>query len=558
MLVALLTNLTALITILRVRSLRQTPHNLLILNLIAADLGRVFLAMPFSLKSVFDHGEGLEDTCCKIFGFFALSFGYTHFLTIAFIAVDRVIVVTSCNKCGISDWARVRVMLTLTWLIASTISLPPVLKTNIGYTDELKMCLPLDWKSDTLSQNILTMVTILAIVLPTMIVSYTVIAVLLWKRDRKLTRRRRRGLKSTVRARPARPIPSSPVGLRKVKFDITFADTESVDFEQNTPQCPGQQVYSPVATTGHISHETERSVVQPMGKVEDCEVSLALKDKEVVKRRRKGVVLDDGSTLTREGASRGRYGLGSRLSALLNIKRESSAKEDAVNDGDVNCVIKGFKSAHGTGFTPGTSLYTAATGEDDIGTTYRTVIETRTRRLSNLFGSLKGVVGLGNHGRDYNDDDDVTENYSEDDDQTCDFDSEPSQTITTYSMSPSGVDFTTGKDDESGEDVIRPKRVRRRTRKTKLEKLRIVRQRRVAWTGVLLVCCSIFFTIPLFIWYSFDSTSELFGVLAVWWTYCMTIADPMVYAFMNRRVKKELRMYRKSMANCLSCTCKGE
>ncbi|XP_011678372.2 uncharacterized protein LOC105445054 [Strongylocentrotus purpuratus] len=571
MVFAWLANIVALVTILRVQSLRNTPHNTLILNLTVADLGRALLVMPFSLKSVLDGGEYLTDSppACKIVGFFTVFFIFINFITVAFIAIDRVIVVTSCNKCNISDWTRVRVMVASAWLIAASISLLPTLIETIStikYIEAWRICGVPPHIVDTF--NIFTKVIMLGIVLPTMVVSYTIIAVLLWKRDRKLTRRRRRGLRSTIVARPAVPVPTSPVGFRKVTFDmrVTIPDRQSVEFgineEQPVSQCLDQQGYEAppgVNSFGHASQDTNRIEVKSISKVEDCDASLAWNRNKPIKRNRKSVIFEDRHQSAHDGAAPVRYGLGARLSALLNIKKEPSVNEDVADGEEDNCVIKGFKSAHGTGFTPGTSIYSAGTGEDDTGTNYRTVIETRTRRLSHLFGSLKGIVGLGHYGREDDDDDEFTENYSDrDDEQTCDIDSEPSQTMTTHSMSPSMVDCATGKDDENMDDVVRSPRVRRRNRKTKLEKLRNIRQRRVALTGVLLVCCNIVFSLPLAVWSFFDSPADWYGVLAFWLTYCVTIADPMVYAFMNRRVKKELKMYRKTIANSLPCKNKEE
>ena len=65
---AMIENVIAITIILRVRSLRQNPHNLLILNLSVADLGVALTGMTFSLVSVFDAGQYLQhhEVACKV------------------------------------------------------------------------------------------------------------------------------------------------------------------------------------------------------------------------------------------------------------------------------------------------------------------------------------------------------------------------------------------------------------------------------------------------------------------------------------------------------------
>ena len=65
---ALIGNIAAFSIILRVRSLRRNPHNLLILNLSVADMGVVLTGMTFSMVSVVDDGGFLTEhaTFCTV------------------------------------------------------------------------------------------------------------------------------------------------------------------------------------------------------------------------------------------------------------------------------------------------------------------------------------------------------------------------------------------------------------------------------------------------------------------------------------------------------------
>ena len=65
---AIVLNVLTIEIILRVRSLRQNLHNLLILNLSISDLGVALFSMTFALVSVLDCGQFLEsnNAACQV------------------------------------------------------------------------------------------------------------------------------------------------------------------------------------------------------------------------------------------------------------------------------------------------------------------------------------------------------------------------------------------------------------------------------------------------------------------------------------------------------------
>eukprot|EP00057_Strongylocentrotus_purpuratus_P026035 XP_011680509.1 PREDICTED: D(4) dopamine receptor-like [Strongylocentrotus purpuratus] len=117
-------NSATIFVILRTRSLRQTGHTILILNLCVADLGVVFSGMPFSLLSVFDGGNFLisHPMICKYLnGYLTIAFSITNFALIFCIAIDRLFLVVFAKRFP-PKRRRIYIMVALSWLFGLSIT----------------------------------------------------------------------------------------------------------------------------------------------------------------------------------------------------------------------------------------------------------------------------------------------------------------------------------------------------------------------------------------------------------------------------------------------------
>ncbi|XP_071487977.1 octopamine receptor beta-2R-like [Diadema antillarum] len=133
-LVALFANLMAMTTILRDKTLRSNPHNLLILNLTIMDLGVTLTSMTFTIWSIYDHGRLLLDNhiLCAINGFGAVLFTFGNFTTILAISVDRYLTVVWSTRFPPTK-ARTIGLLVFCWALPILNVLPPSFEFLSGF-----------------------------------------------------------------------------------------------------------------------------------------------------------------------------------------------------------------------------------------------------------------------------------------------------------------------------------------------------------------------------------------------------------------------------------------
>ncbi|XP_054753996.2 alpha-2Db adrenergic receptor-like [Lytechinus pictus] len=189
MISAFVANITAIAIILSVKTLRQTPHNLLILTLAVGDLGVVFTSMPFSVISSLDGGHFLQTHhgVCTFNGFCVIMFSIFNFTTIVAIAVDRVFIVTSAKVLQ-NGRLRVGIMIVFIWSFSIAVGLLPVtgLVSTMIYVHYTRHCTYKDDEEDDERFRIAMRTIISGFVLPALTVCYSIIAYFLWKQKQKL------------------------------------------------------------------------------------------------------------------------------------------------------------------------------------------------------------------------------------------------------------------------------------------------------------------------------------------------------------------------------------
>eukprot|EP00057_Strongylocentrotus_purpuratus_P020627 XP_011675101.1 PREDICTED: melatonin receptor type 1A-like [Strongylocentrotus purpuratus] len=188
MLGAILFNILVITTILRVRSLRQNHHNMLVLNLSVADLGVALTSMTFSLVSVFDSGHFLttHDGVCKMNGFFSIMFSFTNFAVILSIATDRLLIVVLSRRFP-PNRRRIYVMVVASWLVGIGIASIAAAGFLIDYEydESTKHCTRL-WESDIF--RISCSAFYLGLTIPGLIAMYVIIAYFIRKKGLSLQR----------------------------------------------------------------------------------------------------------------------------------------------------------------------------------------------------------------------------------------------------------------------------------------------------------------------------------------------------------------------------------
>eukprot|EP00057_Strongylocentrotus_purpuratus_P019439 XP_011673913.1 PREDICTED: octopamine receptor beta-2R-like [Strongylocentrotus purpuratus] len=200
MLGAILFNILVITTILRVRSLRQNYHNMLVLNLSFADLGVALTSMTFSLVSVFDSGHFLttHDGVCKANGFFSTMFSYTNFPVILSIATDRFLIVVLSKRFP-PNRRRVFVMIVVCWLVGIIIAsiASAGLVIDYEYDQSTKHCTRI-WGIDMF--RIISSVLYLGVTIPGLIAIYVIIAYFIRKEGLSLQRHQLSSSMSTLRS----------------------------------------------------------------------------------------------------------------------------------------------------------------------------------------------------------------------------------------------------------------------------------------------------------------------------------------------------------------------
>ncbi|XP_072178483.1 uncharacterized protein [Diadema setosum] len=238
MICAVTFNITALTTIIRVPSLRQKPHNLLLFNLAVADTSMALLVMPFSLNAILDDGVYLEAqrAACEMSAFFLRILAPTNVFTVIAIGFDRVLIVTS-SKILPRGHLRVAILITSIWLLSVALALP----CNFGDSSCVEYSHPSRCCDVMLSSGnyIITIMTIvmLCITLPSLIISYSVIFVCLRRQAKKLKEPKRGPVISEPILTSA--LPSNPSGLRRVRFNMASLDNdEQVNIHDSVRSIP--------------------------------------------------------------------------------------------------------------------------------------------------------------------------------------------------------------------------------------------------------------------------------------------------------------------------------
>ncbi|XP_071492858.1 uncharacterized protein [Diadema antillarum] len=238
MICAITFNITALTTIIRVPSLRQKPHNLLLFNLAVADTSMALLVMPFSLNAILDDGEYLKGqrAACRMSAFIMRILTPSNVFTVIAIGFDRVLIVTS-SKILPRGRLRVAVLITSIWLLSVASALPCNFGVSscVDYQHPSRCC---DVGFSSLDDVItIEAIVMLCITLPSLITSYSVIFVCLRRQAKKLKEPKRGPVISEPILTSA--LPSNPSGLRRVRFNMASLDNdEQVDIHDSTRSIP--------------------------------------------------------------------------------------------------------------------------------------------------------------------------------------------------------------------------------------------------------------------------------------------------------------------------------
>ncbi|XP_791841.3 alpha-2A adrenergic receptor-like [Strongylocentrotus purpuratus] len=170
---ALVTNLIAMVTILRDKVLRRKYHNWLILNLIINDLGVTTTSMLFSVISVFDNGNILvnSDVMCRITGTAAAIFFYGNFSTIFFITIDRYLGVVWSMRFPPSK-NRTIGFIFICWVMAILYAMPPLFKllSDYKFHPDNYHCTPV-WEACLFYS--ICLAVIFGVIVPVMMICYT-------------------------------------------------------------------------------------------------------------------------------------------------------------------------------------------------------------------------------------------------------------------------------------------------------------------------------------------------------------------------------------------------
>ncbi|XP_071492846.1 5-hydroxytryptamine receptor 1A-alpha-like [Diadema antillarum] len=184
---ALSFNLMTIVVILRTRSLRQNPHNLLMLNLAVADLGVVLASMTFSMASIFDEGRFLfsHRTVCQANGFLSTWFSFTNLPLIFSIAFDRFLIIVCPPRHAPPKRLRIGLLIAMSWTMGFMVALTAATcwLSEFRYNVHTKHCSPV-WSHEAF--GVANIVLRYAIVVPALVVFYAVITFYLWREGRRL------------------------------------------------------------------------------------------------------------------------------------------------------------------------------------------------------------------------------------------------------------------------------------------------------------------------------------------------------------------------------------
>eukprot|EP00057_Strongylocentrotus_purpuratus_P026905 XP_011681379.1 PREDICTED: tyramine receptor 1 [Strongylocentrotus purpuratus] len=183
---SLVANTVAIGTILRLRSLRNVPHHLLVLNLSVADLGITLTSMPFALYSIFDDGVLLQNNSilCKVNGFFATLFTLANFPTVLAIAIDRFLIVVYSSRFPPNRF-RIFIMIAFSWSSAFLMAFMPAVDVLSEYSYSLNTwhCSP-RWDHNIF--RIVCAISIFGLAIPMVAVCYAAIVYFIWTKQKLL------------------------------------------------------------------------------------------------------------------------------------------------------------------------------------------------------------------------------------------------------------------------------------------------------------------------------------------------------------------------------------
>ncbi|XP_071492847.1 5-hydroxytryptamine receptor 1A-like [Diadema antillarum] len=176
-----------IVVILRTRSLRQNPHNLLMLNLAVADLGVALASMTFSMASIFDEGTFLlsHRTVCKANGFLSTWFSYSNHPLISCIAFDRFLIIVCSPRRSPPKGLRIGLLIAMSWTVGFMVALTVATGwlSEFRYNVNTKHCSPV-WSYEEF--RVSNIVFSYGIIVPALVFFYGVITCHLWREGRRL------------------------------------------------------------------------------------------------------------------------------------------------------------------------------------------------------------------------------------------------------------------------------------------------------------------------------------------------------------------------------------
>eukprot|EP00094_Tigriopus_californicus_P011187 TCALIF_10796-PA protein Name:"Similar to Pineal opsin (Petromyzon marinus)" AED:0.10 eAED:0.10 QI:118/0.8/0.83/1/0.8/0.66/6/148/385 len=105
----------------------QTPFNLVLMNLIVAELLISLIGIPIDLTASLLQGWKLGYHLCLVTGFSMTLLGMVSIFTLSSLAIQRWMLVTRPGKFSLNNWTHTRLNLALIWFLSIAVALPPLL-----------------------------------------------------------------------------------------------------------------------------------------------------------------------------------------------------------------------------------------------------------------------------------------------------------------------------------------------------------------------------------------------------------------------------------------------
>ncbi|XP_022789217.1 tyramine receptor Ser-2-like [Stylophora pistillata] len=127
MLLAIVGNMTLIITICRTRVLRRTCLNMFVLNQACADLGVALFWMPFSIITCYTRNWIFGDSICQLNGFVNILFEASSVFTLTSISIVRYYSTLTPRPITVAMTTKITLtMVTMTWLTAFVLAALPL------------------------------------------------------------------------------------------------------------------------------------------------------------------------------------------------------------------------------------------------------------------------------------------------------------------------------------------------------------------------------------------------------------------------------------------------